>query len=195
MSRTKCSPRVKFLGQPQVAAVYRAAKERSTRDRLLIALLYRLGCRISEAIGVRTDDVNLDRGEITIRAAKGGATRTYSIPADIRPVLRAHVRHGAPGAFLLASRQGERLGRTRAWAVVKDVYREAGIPAGYGPHSLRHSVAVHSLDAGAELVHVKDLLRHASIRSTEIYADVSPATRAAYAAVLDGSPAVVKVRP
>jgi hypothetical protein len=48
---------------------------------------------------------------------------------------------------------------------------------------------------GLNLEHVKEALRHRSIRSTEVYAEVSPAARAAHARVMESRPAIVKVRP
>jgi site-specific recombinase XerD len=172
--------------------LFRVAKERPLRDRLLVTLCYRFGLRVSEALALRTEDVDPRRGEIRVVGLKGGATRTYSLPKDLRTLLR---RYDAPGPFLFASREGERMSRTRAWQVTVGMMQEAGIPAGYGPHSLRHSVAVHMLDAGLRLEHVKDALRHASIRSTEVYGELSPAARAEYSRVMDRSSAIVKVRP
>jgi integrase len=147
--------------------------------------------RVSEALALRTEDVNLRRGEITVCGLKGGSTTTYGIGRDILPLLR---KYRATGPFLFASREGERLSRTRAYQLVVGMMKEAGIPAGYGPHSLRHSLAVHMLDTGElRLEQVRDALRHASIRSTEVYAQLSAGARAEYARVMDGSSKIVKV--
>ena len=195
MKRMKCSTRpvetVKYLDQPQLEALFRVAKKRPLRDRLLVVLAYRYGLRISEALALRPEDVDLRRGEIRVVGLKGGATRVYALGRDILPLLR---KYRAQGPFLFASREGERLSRTRAWQLVTGMMREAGIPAGYGPHSLRHSLGVHMLDSGLRLEHVKDALRHASIRSTEIYAELSSAARAEYTRVMERSPAIVKVK-
>jgi site-specific recombinase XerD len=193
VKRTKCStrPRIKFLDQSQLRDLFRVAKKGEPRDLLLVTLLYRYGLRVSEAIGLRADAVDLRRGEITVQGAKGGTRRTYAIARDILPLLR---RYRPAGPFLFASREGEQMSRTRAWQVVVGLMREAGIPAGYGPHSLRHSLAVGMLDAGLQLEHVKDALRHASIRSTEVYAEVSPAARAAYTRTMEQSAAIVKMK-
>ena len=194
MDGIKCSTgRLKYLDQPQLEALFRVAKDRPLRDRLLVALLYRYGLRVSEAIGLRAEDVDLRRGEIRVVGLKGGATRVYALGRDILPLLRKHRAKGGDGAFLFGSREGERMSRTRAYQVVVGMMREAGIPAGYGPHSLRHSLGVHMLDSGLRLEHVKDALRHASIRSTEIYAELSSGARAEYARVMERSDAIVKV--
>jgi len=182
--------RIKYLDQPQLEALFRVAKARPLRDRLLVTLCYRYGLRISEALALRTEDVNLRRGEIRVVGLKGGAERVYAIGRDILPLLR---KYRATGPFLFASRESDSLSRTQAWNLVVGMMREAGIPAGYGPHSLRHSLGVHMLDAGLALEHVKDALRHASIRSTEIYAELSPGARAEYTRRMEHSGAIVKV--
>ena len=188
---TRAVDRVKYLTQVQLQSLFQVARKRQLRDRLLVTLLYRYGLRISEAIGLRTGDVEMARGEIRVVGLKGGATRVYALGRDILPLLR---RYRATGPFLFASREGEQLSRTRAYQLVVGMMREAGIPAGFGPHSLRHSLGVHMLDSGLRLEHVKDALRHASIRSTEIYAELSSAARAEYTRVMERSPAIVKVR-
>ncbi|HTK69852.1 MAG TPA: tyrosine-type recombinase/integrase [Candidatus Eisenbacteria bacterium] len=182
---------MKYLDQPQLEALFRVAKAHPLRDRLLVVLAYRYGLRISEALALRPEDVDLRRGEIRVVGLKGGATRVYALGPDILALLR---KYRAEGPFLFASREGERLSRTRAWQLVTGMMREAGIPAGYGPHALRHSLGVHMLDSGLRLEHVKDALRHASIRSTEIYAELSSAARAEYTRVMERSPAIVKVK-
>jgi integrase/recombinase XerD len=192
VKRSNRSTRPKYLDQPQLAALFRVATKRPLRDRLLVALAYRFGLRISEALSLRSDDVDLRRGEVTVRGLKGGAERTYSIGSDIRTLLR---RYDAPGPFLFASRESERLSRTQAWLVVKAMMREAGIPAEHGPHSLRHSLAVHMLDSGLRLEQVKDALRHRSIRSTEVYADISAGARRDYQDAMERSSRIVKMKP
>jgi site-specific recombinase XerD len=187
-----CSTRaIKYLDQAQLEELFAAARKASARDRLLVTLLYRYGLRISEALGLRTEDIDIRRGEIRVVGLKGGATRVYAIGRDIAPLFRKIV---APGRFLFASRESERLSRSQAWLRVKALMREAGIPSSYGPHALRHSLAVHMLDAGLRLEHVKDALRHASIRSTEVYADLSSGARAEYTRRMEQSSSIVKVR-
>lgn len=193
MKRSKCStrPQIKYLTGSQLRALFAVARKREVREQLLLVLLYRWGCRCSEAIGVRVADVNLERRELSVQGLKGGARRTYSIPADVLHLFR---RVRPSGAFLLDSREGDRMSRTTAWRLVVSMMREAGIPPGYGPHALRHSLAVGMLDAGLDLTAVKDTLRHVSIRSSEVYADVTAATRKRFAEVMQGSTAIVKLR-
>ena len=184
--------RIRYLDQDQVRALFRAAKGRPVRDQLLLAFLYRFGLRASEACGLRTRDVGVKRGEVRIAGLKSGLERTYTLPRDLRPLLR---RHEAGEEFFFASRQGTGpLARTRVWQVVKETMAAAGIPPEFNVHSLRHSAAVHALDAGLQLEDVRDLLRHRRMASTEIYGTISTRRRNDYLARLERSDAVVKVR-
>lgn len=189
MKRGNCSTAPKYLDQPQVAKLFQVARTRPLRDRLLVLLLYRFGLRISEALGLRWADVNMDRAELTVYGLKGGLQRTYSIGADLRPLLK---RMDRSGTFLFISRESDQWTRTPAWMAVKSMMAEAGLPPKFGPHSLRHSLAVHMLDSGLRLEQVKDQLRHRSIRSTEIYGAVSSSARREYTDHMARSARIVK---
>jgi site-specific recombinase XerD len=189
---TRENRQIRYLTQEQVRALFQAAKKRPVRDQLLIAFLYRYGLRASEVCGLATRDVERHRGEVRVVGAKGGLERLYTLPRDLRPLLRRH----EPGEeFFFASRQGTgRLARTRVWQIVKETMAAAGIPVEFNVHSLRHSAAVHALDAGLQLEDVRDLLRHRRMASTEVYGTISVRRRNDYLKRLDASPEIVKVR-
>jgi integrase/recombinase XerD len=186
---------VKALTQDEVKAVFAVADRWPIRDRVLIRLIYRFAMRVSEALALTPEDIDLKRGEIRITALKRRSnplTRTFAIPKDLQVLLR---KYRPSGAFLFVSRERKRLSRTQAWRTIKDILIEAGIDRqGVGPHSLRHSLAVHMLDSGLQLEHVKDALRHSSIRSSEVYGNISAATRIGYSQFMDRSSSIVKVR-
>jgi integrase/recombinase XerD len=150
---------------------------RSLRDRALLELLYGAGARISEAIGLDVDDVDLDRGTVLLRG-KGGKERlvplgSYARAAvsdylvRARPELASH-GHGTPALFLNA--RGGRLTRQSAWVILRAAAERAGLGADHvSPHTLRHSFATHLLDGGADVRVVQELLGHASVTTTQIY--------------------------
>lgn len=179
---------VRHLDQQQVRALFAAAKQRSVRDQLLLAFAYRFGMRTVELCELPRDAVNTARWEITVQGAKGGLRRTYTIPADLRPLVKRH-KPGERSYFV--GRRGP-LGRLRVWRIFKATAREAGIPREFAMHSLRHSAAVHALDAGLTTEDVRDLLRHARLSTTDQYAVLSVRRRGEYLARLESSPAVVK---
>jgi integrase/recombinase XerD len=176
------------VGEGSAAAVGRqpsgrrgaAAAIAALRDRALLELLYAAGLRISEALGLDGDDMDLAGGSVRV-TGKGDRERVVPV-GDVavawldryveigRPVLaaggRAPTSRGGP-VFL--SDRGRRLGRHHAWATVKRAAAAAGLGARVSPHTLRHSYATHLLEGGADLRVVQELLGHASISTTQIY--------------------------
>jgi integrase/recombinase XerD len=165
------------------------------RDRALLEVLYGAGARISEAVGLDRDDVDLGaapldemdpdgsgRGQGSVRLlGKGSKERvvplgTYASVAltaylvRARPALATRGK-GSPGLFL--NLRGGRLSRQGAWAVIKAAAERAGLGERVSPHTLRHSFATHMLDGGADVRVVQELLGHASVTTTQIYTMVT----------------------
>ena len=155
------------------------------RDRALLELLYASGLRISEAVGLDRDYIDLEGGLVRV-VGKGDRERQVPVGevavvwlrryvADARPQFlaqghrlagRGDSGHGGP---LFLSVRGERLDRRRAWEMLVDAARIAGLKNGISPHTLRHSFATHLLEGGADLRIVQELLGHASISTTQLY--------------------------
>ena len=180
---------IKYFTQDQIRRLFKAIPKESTRDRLMFAYIYRFGLRTQEACDLPAEAVDLRRGEITIRGGKGGLTRTYTIPRDLRRLTRAWK---PVGETFFHGRQGP-LSRVRVWQLFKQYARAARLPADYGVHSLRHSAAVHALDAGLATEDVRDLLRHKRLSTTDVYANLSTKRRNDYLGRLERSGAVVKL--
>jgi integrase/recombinase XerD len=146
------------------------------RDRALLEVLYSTGARISEAVGLDLDDIDVTERTVLLDG-KGGKQRLVPIgrPAlaaldaylvRVRPGLAARGR-GTPALFLNV--RGGRLSRQSAWQVLKVAAERAGITASVSPHTLRHSFATHLLEGGADVRVVQELLGHASVTTTQIY--------------------------
>jgi integrase/recombinase XerD len=152
------------------------------RDRALLELLYAAGLRISEAVGLDRDDIDLDAAQVRV-VGKGDRQRQVPVGEiavvwlrryvdEVRPGLLAASRdataapHGGP---LFLSIRGDRLDRRRAWEMLVSAARSAGLKKGISPHTLRHSFATHLLEGGADLRIVQELLGHASISTTQLY--------------------------
>ena len=156
------------------------------RDQALLELLYGTGARISEAVGLDIDDLDLAGGPgaggmpATVRlAGKGGRQRVVPVGSyarealdaylvRARPALAERARAGqrSPAVFLNA--RGGRLTRQGAWGALRAASARAGL-AEVSPHMLRHSFATHLLDGGADVRVVQELLGHASVSTTQIY--------------------------
>jgi integrase/recombinase XerD len=147
------------------------------RDRALLEVLYGSGARISEAVGLDVDDIDLERGVVLLRG-KGGKERlvplgSYATAAVDAYLVRARPLLAASGtgtAALFLNQRGGRLSRQSAWTVLRAAAVRAGLPAGHlSPHTLRHSFATHLMDGGADVRVVQELLGHASVTTTQVY--------------------------
>jgi integrase/recombinase XerD len=155
----------------------------SLRDRALLELLYASGLRISEAVGLDRDDIDLEDALVRV-VGKGDRERQVPVgevaigwltrySTEVRPAWfdgpgpqTSDGRHGGP--FFLSVR-GDRLDRRRAWEMLVASASRAGLKDGVSPHTLRHSFATHLLEGGADLRIVQELLGHASINTTQLY--------------------------
>jgi integrase/recombinase XerD len=184
-------------GQPQDGAAT-AEGLAGLRDRALLEFLYGTGARISEAVGLDIDDLDL-AGEGTVRlSGKGGKQRLIPVGSYARQAVEAYLVRARPtlaaaaarsarsaGARVGAARvgsahggsaaaavflnaRGGRLTRQGAWMVLRAAAERAGLGQ-VSPHTLRHSFATHMLDGGADIRVVQELLGHASVTTTQVY--------------------------
>ena len=178
----------KAISVPDVARLLDAAAvgPAALRDRALLELLYATGARISEAVGLDVDDLDLSRAREAAGLAavarlrgKGGKQRLVpvgSFAADAvsaylvraRPALAAASGRGQPSPALFLNARGGRLTRQGAWGALRAAATRAGL-AEVSPHVLRHSFATHLLDGGADVRVVQELLGHASVTTTQVY--------------------------
>jgi integrase/recombinase XerC len=156
-----------------------SAKFAAARDTAILEIIYSGGLRISEAMGINFEDLDLRHGVMKIRG-KGKKERIAAIgtPAeralrryfDIRPIRSGNT---APRAPVFVNKYGNRLTARSFQRFLKAYLATAGLPNDMTPHKLRHSFATHLLDAGADLRSVQELLGHASLSTTQIYTHIS----------------------
>ena len=148
----------------------------ATRDAALLEFLYGTGARISEAVGLDVDDIDLDAGAVLLRG-KGSKERVVPVGSYARDALSAYRVRGRPDLVsrgrgthaLFLNARGGRLSRQSAWTVLRRAAQRAGISKEISPHTLRHSYATHLLDGGADVRVVQELLGHASVTTTQVY--------------------------
>lgn len=179
----------------QVSRLLRSCDRRTVmgrRDYAILVLLSRLGLRVGEVAALTLDDIDWRHGEIVIRG-KGGRRERLPLPADAGQALAGYLSGGRPALagrllFLrvLAPRDG--LSPAGIATVVRAACDRAGLPRA-GAHRLRHSAASEMLRAGAGLPEVAQVLRHASLATTAIYAKVDRAALRSLARPWPGSTA------
>ena len=148
------------------------------RDRAMLELLYATGIRVSELIGLKVSDVNLQIGYIICRDARKERVVPFGAPA--KRALSDYIRSARElmladqtSDVLFTNCSGQPMSRQGFWKLVKYYARKAGITADITPHTLRHSFAAHLVENGADLRSVQEMLGHSDISTTQIYANMS----------------------
>jgi integrase/recombinase XerD len=184
-------PEITFLTQDEVRRLF--AVITSTRDRALFQLAYHHGLRASEVSLLQRDDIHEKQGRIYIPRVKGSIAKTYPMqPEDVR-LVRAYLRtRDDDSPYLFISMRGIPLERRSYWDLMQKYGEGAAIPKPKRRfHALRHAIAVHLLDAGADVAFVQDRLGHANIQNTIIYMRYTTVTRDAHTRQLFASHRVV----
>ena len=141
------------------------------RDHAILELLYAGGLRVGEVVTLRQEDLRLESASVQVRG-KGDKERIVPLHARAVAALEAYVERGRPGLLrgskgvqrtLFLSSRGNAMSAARVWEMVKSLDRKAS------PHKLRHSVATHMVEHGADLRTVQTFLGHADIATTQVY--------------------------
>ena len=157
------------------------------RDKALLEFMYATGCRVSEAVGMNLDDIDIDDAHVARLTGKGSKQRLVPLGEYACRALRRYLAEGrgtlegrAKGTpdrrAVFLNKRGRRLSRQSVWEVIKLAGERAGIDRPLHPHTLRHSFATHLIQGGADVRTVQELLGHASVTTTQIYTHVSPET-------------------
>lgn len=149
------------------------------RDRAMLELAYATGLRVSELVGLRLSDIDLQDGFVRV-FGKRGRERWVPFGKGARDLLERYLTQARPRLlcsrsedYLFLSERGTPLSRSQFWLRLKQYARRAGITRQVSPHILRHSFAVHLLQGGADLRAVQEMLGHVSINTTQVYTRVS----------------------
>jgi len=168
--------RIKFLSMEEIKALLNSISNR--RDKAIFLLAYRYGLRASEAGLLTRDDVKMTQRKIFIHRLKGSISKEYSLQADEVRTLRLYFNaRENPSPLLFPSAWNEPISRPMLYKLMQRYGEDAGIPKGKRKFTvLKHSIATHLLEAGADLKFVQEWLGHVQIQNTMIYAElVSPA--------------------
>lgn len=143
------------------------------KHRLLVAIAYGAGLRVSEAINVRVKDMDWTRRQLVVRGGKGAKDRITLLPEKLRPALERLSANKTMNEFVFASERGGKLSPRTAQVVFTRALRSADIKKDASFHSLRHSFATHLLEQGVDTKYIQALLGHSSIQTTMIYTKVA----------------------
>ena len=164
----------------QVLESIDVGNEYGLRDRAMIELLYATGLRRSEAMRLRAEDVDGERGVVWVRGGKGGKDRV--VPLGERALLwvgryvaeaRPKLTNDSGRVRLFVSATGEELTPSGVTHLVRRRVLGSGVGKRGGCHLFRHTCATLMLEGGADIRYIQEMLGHASLQTTEIYTRVS----------------------
>src|SRR5574344_797566 len=161
----------KLLSQPS------GNSSKEIRDKAMLELLYATGIRVSELIGLKLSDVNLQLGYIICKDRNKERIVPFGLTAKnalVRYINEARMMllKGTDNELLFVNCSGIQMSRQGFWKIVKHYGEQAGIDEVITPHTLRHSFALHLVENGADLHAVQEMLGHSIVSTTQIYANM-----------------------
>ena len=162
-----------LLSQPNIR------NRQGIRDKAILETLYATGMRVSEAVNLKTGNLNLEVGFLRC-TGKGNKERIIPLGRKAISSLKRYLGVSRPqhlknkeSDFLFLNRFGKKISRQSLWKIIKRYAKYARIKKPIRPHILRHSFATHLLERGADLRSVQEMLGHANISTTQIYTHIS----------------------
>ena len=186
-SKKSVPPSITWLTKSEVDAILAVPDRNTLRGRTeyaLLLFLYNTGARASEAVQLRVGDIQFGqhagRHDLVTLHGKGGKTRQCPLLPDTMRVLAELIEEHSDSNFVFLSRYGKPYTRFGLYRLVERC--AAGVPSLCGrkitPHVLRHTIACELVRAEVDLNIIRALLGHVDVKTTNIYAEVDPATKA-----------------
>lgn len=169
---------IRYATREQVRRLLSAAR-RNLRDRAIFTVMYWRGLRASEVGKLQLSDWKAESGRLFVRRSKNGISAEYLVSDEEKKALNAwiRVRGSAPGA-LFVSQMRRPISVRRVQDLFAFYARRAGWPDELcHAHVLRHSIAVHLVERGVDVLAIKDWLGHRNISSTMVYAQMTNPAR------------------
>jgi type 1 fimbriae regulatory protein FimB len=150
-----------------------------SRDRCLLLLMFRHGLRVSEAVGMKLDQVDTESRVLHVARLKGGLSTTHPLRGDelraIKAWLVERVRMKPAGKTFFVSEQRKPLHRSTVNLALRMYSEAASLPLLAHPHMLRHACGFALADQGADTRLIQDYLGHRNIQHTVKYTATNPA--------------------
>ena len=153
----------------------KGSMEKGLRDRAILELLYSSGLRVSELVGLNSNQLDLDLGIVKVMG-KGRKERIVPVGTKATEALGAYLKERRiveEDEPIFVNSLGGRLTARSVGRLMKGYSRRSGIFRKVSPHSLRHTFATHLLDAGADIREIQEMLGHSSLSTTQRYTHIS----------------------
>ena len=145
------------------------------REKVMFGLVYDTGIRIDELTSLLISDVDLDRGQVHVRQSKNKKDRYITMSFHAVRGVKKHIALYNPKDYLYENpkRKGIPISKTLIRTLFKEAVEKAGIKKDVSVHTLRHTYATHQLEAGQNIVTVKESMGHSNITTTLIYLHIA----------------------
>jgi site-specific recombinase XerD len=160
-----------ILSVEEVLSLLQATK--NLKHRVVIAMLYSSGLRISEIIDLKLSNFDFKRKQLHIQNSKGRKDRYATIAESIFPLIKNYYNTYKPKMYFIENPKGGKYSPESIRAFLKKSLKLAGITKTATPHTLRHSYATHMLEQGIGIRHIQELLGHSRPETTMIYTHVT----------------------
>lgn len=146
---------------------------KSLNTKMLFAVFYSTGMRLSELINLREEHVDFRRLQIKV-LGKGNKERVIPMIKEVAEMIREYIKSKkkefeAPAEYILVTEKGKKLYSRYAYSLINNALAETGTLDKRSPHILRHTFATHLMNRGADINAVKELLGHSSLAATQVY--------------------------
>lgn len=160
------------LSQDEIQKMFYVCK--NLKHRVILALLYSCGLRVSELINLKWEHIDRNRMIINIIQAKGKKDRQVMLDAGLIPLLEKYYREYKSKVYVLNGWKDElQYSEKSVGEVVKQLAAKAGIKKRVWTHLLRHCSFTHLLEQGTDLGLIQKLAGHSNIKTTQIYTHIS----------------------
>lgn len=157
--------------ESEILAIIKATD--NLKHKTILCLAYAGGLRVSEIVNLKIYDVDSKRMVITLRQAKGKKDRQIMLAEKLLIMLRAYYKEYKPKVWMFEGQGGEQYSARSIQLILARAKEKAGVHKKGSIHAIRHSFATHLLESGTDLLSIKQLLGHNSLRTTMAYTHVS----------------------
>lgn len=168
--KDKALPQV--LSKEEVKKILESSE--TLKSKLMMAMLYSSGLRVSELVNLKKSDLNLQDKMGWVRKGKGGKDRIFSISESLCSELKLYFDKHPDNAYLFS--KDKPLTTRNIQKIIQKISKRAGIQKRVTPHTMRHSFATHLLESGTDIRVIQVLLGHSNLNTTQLYAHVSQET-------------------
>ena len=159
--------------------------ETGLRDKVLLSFMYATGARAQETCDFTVADLRINNRTASVTlVGKGSKTRQVGISLSLAKIVQNYIKHRHidryPDRHVFSSQTHEQMTVScieeiykKYVTIAKEKYPDMFLDDNYSPHSMRHSTACHLLEAGVDIVTIKNILGHVSVQTTQIYAEMS----------------------